>query len=596
MSYTPQIEDLKHVLSDVTGFGELVEAGLFEDVSTGLVEQILGEAGKFAAEVLAPLNEVGDRNPPRRHPDGSVETSPGWKEAYARWVEAGWGALPTPKEGGGQELPLSIGLAVQELWNTAASAFGIGTLLTQGAAEALAAYGNDDLKAKFLPKLATGEWGGTMNLTEPQAGSDLGALRTRADRQADGTYRIRGSKIFITYGEHDLTENIVHMVLARLSDAPGGTKGISMFLVPKFLVNEDGSLGERNDVHCAGLEHKLGIHGSPTCTLAYGENGGAVGFLVGEENRGLNCMFTMMNSARLHVGMQGVAIAERAFQQAAAFAQERRQGRRPDFDGAAPIGEHPDVRRMLLDMKAKTAAARAICFACARALDLSKYGRDEEERRINELIARLLTPVAKAFSTDIGVEVASIGIQVHGGMGFIEETGAAQHYRDARITPIYEGTNGIQAIDLAMRKVPLEDGGVVRRLIDALRQTSDEAQASNQPGLRATGERVDVALADLAAATEWMLETVEDDQDRALAAATPYLRLFGLASGGAWLVRGALSAAKRKAGGGEENAARRALVARYFAENHLPETAALLTAVRAGSEVVSGTTYEMIAS
>ncbi len=580
MSYRPQTESLTHVLNDIAGFSGLVEDGVFADLPSDLVEQILEEAGRFAGEVLAPINRVGDETGATRNPDGSVTTAPGWKEAYAQWVEAGWGGLPCPVEYGGQGLPVSLGLAVQELWNTAASAFGIGTLLTQGAAEALNAFGSDTLKARYLPKLATGEWTGTMVLTEPQAGSDLGLIKTRAEPAGDGTYRIRGTKIFITYGEHDLTDNIVHFVLARLPDAPAGTKGISMFLVPKVLVNEDGSLGERNDVQCAGLEHKLGIHGSPTCTMAFGEAEGAVGWLVGEENRGLHHMFMMMNNARLHVGMQGVAVAERATQQALAYARERRQGKRPGGDGLAVIVEHPDVRRMLMDMRVRTEAARAICFVTARALDLSTHGRDEGERRSNAALCALLTPVAKAFGTDTGVEVASTGIQVHGGMGFIEETGAAQHYRDARITPIYEGTNGIQAIDLVTRKVTMEGGETVRAHIASLKEIAREVAASNTPGFGETAARLDMALDVLEEATEWLLGALGDDADLALAGAVPYLKLFGLASGGAYLARGALGA--KGSGSGDA----RIRIARYFAERHLPETLSLSQVVRDGADVL----------
>lgn len=580
MSYRPQTESLTHVLNDIAGFSGLVEDGVFADLPPDLVEQILEEAGRFAGEVLAPINRVGDETGATRNPDGSVTTAPGWKEAYAQWVEAGWGGLPCPVEYGGQGLPVSLGLAVQELWNTAASAFGIGTLLTQGAAEALNAFGSDALKARYLPRLATGEWTGTMVLTEPQAGSDLGLIKTRAEPAGDGTYRIRGTKIFITYGEHDLTDNIVHFVLARLPDAPAGTKGISMFLVPKVLVNEDGSLGERNDVQCAGLEHKLGIHGSPTCTMAFGEAEGAVGWLVGEENRGLHHMFMMMNNARLHVGMQGVAVAERATQQALAYARERRQGKRPGGDGLAVIVEHPDVRRMLMDMRVRTEAARAICFVTARALDLSTHGRDEGERRANAALCALLTPVAKAFGTDTGVEVASTGIQVHGGMGFIEETGAAQHYRDARITPIYEGTNGIQAIDLVTRKVTMEGGEIVRAHIASLKEIAREVAASNTPGFGETAARLDMALDALEEATEWLLGALGDDADLALAGAVPYLKLFGLASGGAYLARGALGAK----GSGRGDA--RIRIARYFAERHLPETLSLSQVVRDGADVL----------
>jgi len=594
MDYTPQVDDLRHTLNDISGFGDLVEEGLFDELSGDLIDAVLEEAGRFAREVLAPLNKVGDTQSPTLT-DGVVATSPGWKEAYGQWVEAGWGAVPCDASLGGQGLPISVSLAVQELWNTAVSAFGIGTLLTQGAVEAIHQHGSDDLKATYGPKLATGEWAGTMNLTEPHCGSDLAALRSKAERSDDGTYRITGTKIFITYGEHDLTDNIIHLVLARLPDAPPGTKGISMFLVPKFLVNEDGSLGERNDVRAIGLEHKLGIHGSPTCTLAFGENGGAVGWLVGEENRGLNCMFTMMNSARLHVGMQGVAIAERAFQQALAYAEERKQGSRPDSNGMVAIIEHPDVRRMLLTMKAKTAAARAICYATARAIDLSRHGPDEETRKANDALAWLLTPVAKAFSTDASVEVASIGIQVHGGMGYIEETGAAQHYRDARITPIYEGTNGIQAIDLATRKVPLQGGEVLKAYIDDLRRTVDEVLGTNDPAFGRMGYRLSGALEALEEASDWMLNALQGESDHALASAAPYLRLFGLTAGGTYLARGALKALKR--GGSEGNGAEEARVAlaRFFAEHHLPETGALSSIVRGSAEVVAAATPEQIA-
>lgn len=594
MTYRPQTAALSHALNDIAGFGDLVEEGVFPDLAPGLAEQILDEAGRFSGEVLAPLNRVGDEVGATRNPDGSITTAPGWKEAYGQWVEAGWGGLPCPADHGGQGLPVSLGLAAQELWNTAANAFGIGTLLTQGAAEALEAFGTDALKNRYLPKLATGEWTGTMVLTEPQAGSDLGLIKTRAEPAGDGSYRIRGTKIFITYGEHDMTDNIVHFVLARLPDAPPGTKGISMFLVLKVLVNEDGSLGERNDVHCAGLEHKLGIHGSPTCTMAFGENEGAVGWLVGEENRGLQHMFMMMNNARLHVGMQGVSIAERATQQAVTYAQERRQGRRPGGNGAAAIIEHPDVKRMLMDMRARTDAARAICFLTARTLDLSRQGRDEAERRRNDQLCALLTPVAKAFGTDTAVEVASTGIQVHGGMGFMEETGAAQHYRDARITPIYEGTNGIQAIDLATRKVPMEGGAVVRAHIEEMREVARQVATSNAPGFGETAARLDEALDALDEATSWILETLGGNADLVLAGATGYLRLFGLATGGGCLARGALRAGARGDAAGTE--AMRVQIARYFAERHLPEARSLAAVVRGGGDALLDTAPDALSA
>ncbi len=595
MSFTPHVDDLKYAMNTVSGFADLVEAGTYGDLSNDLVDAVLEEAGKFASEVLAPLNVAGDKHGAKLK-DHEVTTAPGWKQAYGDWVAGGWGSLPCEPEYGGQGLPITMSLAVQELWNTANSAFGIGTLLTQGAVEAVVAHGATELQEKYLHKMSSGEWMGTMNLTEPQAGSDLAALRAKAEPQGDGTYKITGTKIFITHGEHDLSENIIHLVLARLPDAPEGTRGISLFLVPKFLVNDDGSLGERNDVKCIGVEEKLGIHGSPTCVMAYGEAGGATGWLVGEENRGLNCMFTMMNNARLHVGMQGVAIAERAFQQALAYAQDRKQGRRPGSDGMAPIIDHPDVRRMLMTMRGLTAAARAICFATARAIDLSNHAGDEDERQRNDDLAWLLTPVAKAFGTDVGCDVSSLGVQVHGGMGFIEETGAAQHFRDARITPIYEGTNGIQAIDLATRKLPMKGGEVVQAHIAELKRITEAALASNDPAFGQMGYALNDAVEDLEEATEWMLRALSDEPDQVLASATPYLRLFGLATGGAFLAKGALNVSQTSNGDAPTAHAARIVVARYVAENHLPETNGLNTIVRAGAGALEAATPELIAS
>jgi alkylation response protein AidB-like acyl-CoA dehydrogenase len=422
---------------------------------------------------------------------------------------------------------------------------------------------------------------GTMQLTEPQAGSDVGALRTRAERNADGTYRITGSKIFITYGEHDLTDNIIHFVLARLPDAPPGTKGISLFLVPKFFVGDDGTIGARNDARCHSIEHKLGIHGSPTCTMVYGDNGGATGWLVGEENRGLNCMFTMMNNARLAVGLQGVAIAERATQQAYAYANERKQGR---AGGNGAIINHPDVRRMLLTMRALTHAARAICYATGAAIDRAHRAKDDAARKAGDARASLLTPVAKAFSTDIGAEVASLGVQVHGGMGFIEETGAAQHYRDARIAQIYEGTNGIQAIDLVMRKLPMESGAVVRCYLDELRRTVVAVKAANDPAFGATGARLSDAVDSLDRATTWLLAKAGTSPDAALAGATPYLRLFAHAAGGCMLAEDALAATRLNGGA---DAPGRIALARFFAENIAVQGGGLETTVTEGAESVS---------
>jgi acyl-CoA dehydrogenase len=563
MTYRAPVADISFALNNAAGFASALADGLYGDLAADVVEAVLTEAGKFATDVLAPLNVIGDREG-ARFKDGAVTTAPGWKEAYHAWAQAGWNGLAAPVEWGGQGLPHAVNAACIEMWNSAAMAFGLGPVLTVAAIDALVAHGSDELKRAYLPKLVSGEWMGTMQLTEPQAGSDVGASRTRAERAADGSYRITGQKIFITYGEHDLTDNIIHLVLARLPDAPPGTKGLSLFLIPKFLPNADGSLGRRNDARAHSIEHKLGIHASPTCTMVYGDHGGATGFLVGEENRGMVCMFTMMNQARLSVALQGVAIAERASQQALAYARERKQGRAPGVEsGSSPIIAHPDVKRMLLTMRALTRAARALSYATAVAIDRAQRSPDAAARQAAHERASLLTPVAKAFSTDIGSEVASLGVQVHGGMGYIEETGAAQHYRDARITPIYEGTNGIQAIDLVTRKLPLAGGATVMAYIGDLRRTVQAVNANNDPAFGWTGVRLQDATDSLERATQWLLGSQRNNLEAALAGATPYLRLFGLAAGGALLAEEAL-AAVRLAGNG---AAGRVAIARFFAEN-----------------------------
>jgi acyl-CoA dehydrogenase len=584
MTYRAPVADIAFALEHASGFGPALAEGLYGDLSQDVVQAVLEEAGRFAGDVLAPLNVAGDRHG-TPFKDGAVATAPGWKDAYRAWAQAGWNGLAAPAQWGGQDLPQAVNAACIEMWNSAALAFGLGPVLTMAGVDALVVHGSDELKRAYLPKLVSGEWMGTMQLTEPQAGSDVGALRTRAERAGDGSYRITGQKIFITYGEHDLTDNIIHLVLARLPDAPEGTRGISLFLVPKFLLNPDGSLGARNDVRAHSIEHKLGIHASPTCTMVYGDNGGATGFLIGEENRGMACMFTMMNQARLSVALQGVAIAERATQQALAYARERKQGRVGGAQsGSSPIIAHPDVKRMLLTMRALTRAARAICYATAVALDRAQRSPDEAARKAAHERASLLTPVAKAFSTDIGTEVASLGVQVHGGMGYVEETGAAQHYRDARITPIYEGTNGIQAIDLVTRKVTLAGGATVRAHIGEIRRTVAAVDATNDPALGWTGVRLKDAVDSLERATDWLLGGQHNDLDPALAGATPYLRLFALATGGALLAQEAL-AAKRLAGNDGDAAARTAL-ARFFAENMAVQAGALeRTVVEAADSV-----------
>ncbi|GJE00071.1 acyl-CoA dehydrogenase [Methylobacterium isbiliense] len=577
MTYRAPVAEMAFTIRQVAGLDRAVAEGLHGDLTADLAETILEEAGRFASDVLAPLNRVGDRHgTPLR--DGVVTMPPGFREAYRAWSEAGWNALPGPEAYGGQGLPLLLNAACIEMWNAASMSFGLGPLLTAGGVEALSQHGSEDLRARYLEKLVTGEWTATMNLTEPQAGSDLSALRSRAEPAGDGSYRIRGEKIYITWGEHDLTDNIIHLVLARLPDAPAGTRGISLFLVPKVLPD-----GRRNDLRCAGIEHKLGIHGSPTCTMVYGEGEGAVGWLVGEPNRGLACMFTMMNNARLGVGLQGVAIAERATQQALAYARDRRQGKAGTAaEGMSPIIEHPDVQRMLLTMKAYTAASRGICYLTAEALDRAHRAADETERRAAQDRASLLTPVAKAFSTDIGVEVASLGIQVHGGMGFVEETGAAQHLRDARIAPIYEGTNGIQAIDLVTRKLPLQGGAVVRAQIAAMRAVAERVLREGGPAFGHTAPRLREAIESLDRATSFLLRALASNRpEEALAGATPYLRLFGLAQGGACLAQAALAAQAEAAAGSTDPAhPARIALARFFAES-------LATAARGLEETVT---------
>jgi alkylation response protein AidB-like acyl-CoA dehydrogenase len=556
MTYRAPVADIAFALKHTAGLREALAEGLYGEMDEDTIDAVLEEAGKFASDVIAPLNRIGDQfGTPFK--DGKVTTPPGWKEAYTAWAAAGWNGLAAPAEFGGQGLPHAVNAACIEMWNAASMAFGIGPVLTMAAIDALDAYGSDTLKQQYLQKLVTGEWMGTMELTEPQAGSDVGALRTRAERAADGSYRLTGSKIFITYGEHDLTSNIIHFVLARLPDAPDGTKGISLFLVPKVLPD-----GTRNDVRAHSVEHKMGIHASPTCTMVYGDKGGAVGFLIGEEHKGMACMFTMMNRARLAVGVQGVAIAERATQQAMAYARERKQG------AGGTIVHYPDVKRMLLTMRSLTGAARAICYATGVALDRSLRGKDAAARQAAHQRCSLLTPVAKAFATDIGIEVASLGVQVHGGMGFIEETGAAQHYRDARIAAIYEGTNGIQAIDLVTRKVPLAGGNTIRLYLNELREIITAAQASNVETFGQTGARLNDAVDSLERATQWLL--AQKTSETTLAGATPYLRLFGNAAGGCMLAGQALAALRE---GGD--AAARVALARFFAENIAVQAAGL---------------------
>jgi alkylation response protein AidB-like acyl-CoA dehydrogenase len=550
--------------------------GLWGELSDGNGSAVLEQAGRFADERLAPLNVVGDRHPAERTADG-VRTPPGWREAYRTWREGGWAGLAASPDLGGSGLSHLLLAGCLDAWNGANMAFMLAPLLSFAASDALAAHARPELRDLYLRRIVSGEWTATMNLTEPQAGSDLSDLRTRAEPAADGAFRLFGQKIFITYGDHDLTDNVVHLVLARLPDAPAGPRGLSLFLAPKMLVDSNGRPGQPNDLRCVGLERKLGIHGAPTCAMVFGESGGARAWLIGEPHRGLTCMFTMMNNARLAVGLEGVGVSEAAAQAALAFARERRQGRAPGSTGSdqSLIIEHPDVRRMLLTMRAGAAAARAVCYRTAAAIDVA--GVDGPARLAATERAALLTPVAKAFATDLANEIASLAIQTHGGMGYIEETGVAQLLRDARIAAIYEGTNGIQAIDLVQRKITLREGGAVRDEIAALgrmmRNIEGRAPAATTVGL-ARG------LDALSSATDWLLASLMDGRTTdALAGATPYLRLFGLVCGGALLGRAAWGAEA----GSDANAPKRAALARFFAENMVAAAPGLAGMVRDGA-------------
>src|SRR5579872_3543470 len=586
MAYSAPVSDILFSLNHVAGFGEAIERGLFGELDAATAASVIEEAGRFATDALAPLNRAGDLKG-SKYENGAVTTPPGFREAYRAWAAGGWAGVTGAPEFGGMGLPHAVNAACSELWSGASMGFALCPLLSEGAVSAVARFAAPPLRDLYLPKLISGEWTGTMNLTEPQAGSDLNAVKARAEPAGDGTYRLFGQKIFITYGEHDMADNIVHLVLARLPDAPPGTRGISLFLVPKFLPNADGAAGPRNDVRCASIEHKLGIHASPTCVMIYGDSGGATGWLVGEENRGLAAMFAMMNSARLGVGLQGVAIGDRALQQALSYARERRQGRSgKGGDGAmSPIVEHPDVQRMLLTMRALVHAARGVCHLTAIAIDLSRHAKSEEARRHAEERAALLTPVAKAFSTDIGDEAASLGIQVHGGMGFIEETGAAQHFRDSRIAAIYEGTNGIQAIDLALRKLPLADGEAIRREIADMRAIQSEVAERGGAGFGAAAARLGEALDAFERATRFMSAARPEPND-ALAGATPYLRLFGLVRGGACLAKAGL-AAEGLAAAGDRSELGRVALARFFAEKILTAAPGLAASVESGAGALS---------
>jgi alkylation response protein AidB-like acyl-CoA dehydrogenase len=575
---------MRFALTELAGLGDVAALPGCEELGADLLNAVLGEAAKFAREVLDPLNREGDRCGAKLE-NGVVTAPPGFRDAYRRFIAAGWNGLTAGPEYGGQGLPHLLALPVQEMWNSANLSFCLVPMLTAGVIEALALHGSESQRATYLPKLASGEWTGTMNLTEPQAGSDLSAVRTQAVRSGEH-YRLRGTKIFITWGEHDLAQNIVHLVLARTPDAPQGVKGLSLFIVPKFLPRPDGTAGERNDIRCVSIEDKLGLHASPTGVLAYGEERGAVGYLVGEENRGLEYMFTMMNHARLAVGVEGVALAERAYQHALDYARTRVQGRaigQREGDRVAII-HHPDVRRMLASMRAQTEAMRALAYFTAAALDKAKRHPDAGERRRSQALAELLTPVVKGWCTEQAVEIASTGIQVHGGAGFIEATGAAQYLRDARITPIYEGTTGIQANDLVVRKIGREQGASALALLAEMRRTA----ARLDPADGALRARLNEGIGGLERGTQWLVQTIAADPAAVAAVAVPYLKLFGTVAGGWMMARAALAARGRLARSDAERDFLEAklAIARFYAEHELPKALAFAREVVQGAASV----------
>jgi len=556
--YFPPLEDMRFVLEHIAGLENLPEHPDFGQIDADTAMSILEPAAKLAAEVLAPLNKTGDEKGCVLK-DGNVITPPGFKEAYGEYRDGGWNAVPFDSEYGGQALPWLMAFPLQEMWQGANMSFGLCPLLNQGAVEAIENHGSEEQKKEYLEKLITGQWTGTMNLTEPQAGSDLGQIRSKAEKQKDGTYKITGQKIYITYGEHDFADNIIHLVLARTPDAPEGVKGISLFIVPKFM-----SDGSRNDVVCTGIEHKLGIHASPTCTMQYGDQGGATGYLVGNENEGLKYMFTMMNNARLSVGLQGVAVAEAAYQKALAYARERIQGTAVyDKSERIPISGHEDVKRMLLSMRAQVEAGRALTYEAALALDLARGGDKDAQAK-----ADLLTPIVKSWCTDMACDVASTGIQVHGGMGYVEETGAAQFLRDARILPIYEGTNGIQAADMVFRKVARDQGESALSYIDSMKYDLPEPETAQL----------------LADATRWIADMAEDTPEAVAAVSVPYLNAFALMAGGALMGRAGKAAQKLMDEGHDDPFYTNKLVTvRYFQDHLMPQAITLSRTVVSGS-------------
>ncbi len=588
MPYNAPLKEFQLLLETVAPIAELSKLEHFADATPDTVSAILDETSKFASEVLDPLNWPGDREGAKRHADNTVTTPKGFKEAYQGFKAMGGMGLPMPQEFGGMGLPRSVATLTDEMLHSSCMSFGLMPMLTQGAIEAVLLAGSDALKATFLEKMVAGEWAGTMNLTEPHAGSDLALVKTRADRIGDGTYKIFGTKIYITFGEHDWTKQIVHLVLARTPDAPEGVKGISLFVVPKMLVNKDGSLGERNDAYCVSIEHKLGIHASPTAVMQYGDNGGAVGYLVGEENRGLEYMFIMMNLARFGVGLQGIGIAERSYQRAVSYARDRVQSRDVGApkNPSVPIIRHPDIRRLLLRMRSQTEAARALAMATAYAIDLAEAHPDPETRKANQAFVDLMIPVVKGWSTEMAQEVTSNGVQVHGGMGFVEETGAAQYYRDARITTIYEGTTAIQANDLIGRKMAREGGMTAKSLINAMRIFADSLDGQNNVHLKAAQQRLRAGIDAMARAVDFNLANFNTNVRACFAGSVPMVKLFGIVCGAWALTRVCVEAAQRSAANHPDKAFYDAKLAtlRFYVDTMMPEAIAAADVIVNGAE------------
>jgi alkylation response protein AidB-like acyl-CoA dehydrogenase len=582
--YQAPVKEMNFTLNDVIDVKEVTSLEKFQDADDDLIEAILIEGAKFTGDVLSPLNRIGDLNPSTVS-DGVVTTPPGFKEAYKQYCENGWNGITANIEYGGQGLPHALGLPITEMVESANSSFSLCPMLTSSAILAIGKHGTEEQKNTYLEKLVSGVWSGTMNLTEPNAGSDVGALRSKAQKQSDGSYLIKGQKIYITYGEHEMAENIIHLVLARLPDAPEGTRGISLFIVPKYIINDDGSLGKRNDLTCVSLEHKMGIHGSPTCTMSYGDNNQCVGYLIGEENKGMMTMFTMMNDARLAVGSQGVALSERAYQMALEYANERVQGMSLKTRNQSPIIEHPDVRRMLMTIKSTTEAVRAIAYLNAKSIDLAQHHPDEKTAEKYRGLADLLTPLSKAYGSDLGIENSSLAMQIFGGMGYIEETGIAQVYRDARINAIYEGTNGIQAMDLVGRKLSIDNGKHWRALHDEISNFTEKLPETIEFAVIKKNLSKITAMSKECA--EWLLSQHNESITNTMAGSVPYLRMLSTAVGCYLMAKGALSARNRLDNGDsdKEFLEGKIITSRYYAEQIVPTVLGLAEAIKAGDEL-----------